>query len=162
MSEKLSSALEREHREIDRAIEAFVANTADPVPLQCAIDALRRHIYLEEAFLFPPLREGGLSMPIFVMVREHGDLWDAMDGLEELLAQGASGDGTAKACRSLLEQLDQHNTKEEPVIYPQADHNLSDEATTQLQSFIESGRMPDGWVCERAAGAPSRTSLFGH
>jgi iron-sulfur cluster repair protein YtfE (RIC family) len=162
MSEKLSSALEREHREIDRAIEAFVANAADPLPLQCAMDALRRHIYLEEEFLFPPLREAGLSMPIFVMVREHGELWDVMDGLDGLLSRPSATDTTAKACQALLEQLDQHNSKEEPVIYPQADQALSEAATEQLQAFIATGRMPEGWVCERAGGAPSAVGLFGH
>lgn len=46
--------------------------------------------------------------------------------------------------------LDAHNSKEEPIIYPQADAVLAPEAGALLGAFIESGRMPDGWRCERA------------
>jgi hypothetical protein len=44
----LATALEREHREIDAGIEAFLASLADgqprPEPLVRAMQALRRHI----------------------------------------------------------------------------------------------------------------------
>ncbi|HET7045217.1 MAG TPA: hemerythrin domain-containing protein, partial [Gaiellaceae bacterium] len=56
----LAAALEREHREIDAGIEAFDVESAENggrvESLTGAISALRRHIYLEEAFLFPALR----------------------------------------------------------------------------------------------------------
>ena len=62
--ELLAVALEREHIEIDDALTAFAAGPVtkerDLEPLSGAIGALRRHIYLEEEFLFPPLRETGL------------------------------------------------------------------------------------------------------
>lgn len=47
---------------------------------------LRRYIYLEEAFVFPPIRKAGMIMPIFVMTREHGELWRTTDFLADLLA----------------------------------------------------------------------------
>ena len=57
----LGAALEREHREIDQAIESYISgSTAGENPAEpsvVAIRALRRHIYLEEAFLFPALRD---------------------------------------------------------------------------------------------------------
>ena len=84
----LGGALEREHRQIDGGIEAYLAGldgTADPEPLRAALDGLRRHIYLEEEFLFPPLRSAGLMGPIFVMLREHGQLWTSMDSVDQLL-----------------------------------------------------------------------------
>ena len=150
--ETLSAALEREHREIDTGVEEFLDDTSDAAPLVRAMQALRRHIYLEEAFLFPPLREGGLSMPIFVMQREHGELWDTMDELEELLEDEAGPAATADLSRHLLEQLDRHNSKEEPVIYPHADAALPAETAEQLRAFLDSGWLPDGWVCAHAAG----------
>jgi regulator of cell morphogenesis and NO signaling len=62
----LGTALEHEHREIDAGIDAFRAAAADGESetepdgavssLQRAIDALRRHIYLEEEFLFPAMQ----------------------------------------------------------------------------------------------------------
>lgn len=148
----LSQALEREHREIDGGIEEYVASGAsgDPVPLLRAMEGLRRHIYLEEEFIFPPLRDAGMTMPVFVMLREHGELWDAMDGLERLLASDASPRDHQETCRGLLAMLDNHNSKEEPVIYPQADAVLAPEASARLHAFIESGRMPEGWRCEQA------------
>lgn len=151
----LSQALEREHREIDGGIEEYSAalgrGDADPAPLRRAMEGLRRHIYLEEEFLFPPLKDAGMVMPIFVMTREHGELWDAMDALDALLADGTASGTIQKACRELLAKLDNHNSKEEPIIYPQADAVLGPEAAAQLHAFLDSGRMPDGWRCEKAS-----------
>ncbi len=151
----LAQALEREHREIDGGIEEYTkalsTGDGDPAPLQRAMHGLRRHIYLEEEFLFPPLKEAGMTMPIFVMVREHGELWDAMDALDALLAGDTASDVLQNACRELLAKLDSHNSKEEPIIYPQADAQLAQDATERLHAFLHEGRMPDGWRCEKAA-----------
>ena len=153
-NETLGSALEREHREIDGGIEAF---TSSPVggeiqtePLTRAMMGLRRHIYLEEEFLFPPLREAGLVAPIFVMLREHGEMWRTLDALDTELAGGTSSAAVLDMCRELAAQLDAHNSKEEPIIYPQADGVLTDSASAELTAFLGSGRMPAGWVCQRA------------
>lgn len=76
--ETLASVLEREHREIDEGIVAYESRLAagvdEPALLHRAMDALRRHIYLEEEFLFPPLRAVGMVAPVFVMLREHGEI----------------------------------------------------------------------------------------
>jgi regulator of cell morphogenesis and NO signaling len=150
----LGSALEREHREIDGGIEKFAAGLEaggmDTEPLLQAMAGLRRHIYLEEEFLFPPLRANGMMMPIFVMLREHGELWNTMDAVDALLADSTDADAMLKACRGLLAQLDAHNSKEEPIIYTQADTVLSQVAGAKLSSFLEAGQMPDGWVCAKA------------
>lgn len=153
-SETLSAALEREHREIDGGIEeyadALAGGTSDPAPLLRAMAGLRRHIYLEEEFVFPPLKDAGMTMPVFVMLREHGELWDAMAGLDDLLAGETDADALGQACQDLLARLDTHNSKEEPIIYPQADAVLSAEATARLHDFLAEGKTPDGWQCQRA------------
>ena len=153
----LSAALEREHRDIDGGIEEYSTGLGhgdtNPEPLLRAIRGLRRHIYLEEEFLFPPLRVT-LMMPIFVMLREHGELWNAMDALEALLASEADTETLHNACRELLATLDGHNSKEEPIIYPQADVALNAEASEKLHEFLLNGTMPEGWVCEKAASIP--------
>lgn len=159
----LSGALIREHRNIDAGIETFIANlehgTVDPEPLLSAFEALRRHIYLEEAFLFPPIRQAGVLMPVLVMVREHGSLWQLMNTITALLEDHDSArsvdsqiadDDVASTCRVLLAQLEQHNSKEEPIIYPHADKDLSAEATTTLAEFLRTGSTPQGWICEAA------------
>lgn len=121
----LSVALEREHREIDGGLGAFTrgatTGTPDDASLLRALAALRRHIYLEEAFLFPPLRDVGAAPADLV-----------------------------STCTGLLDLLDRHNSTEEPIIYPQADATLDAEATASLQGFIASGTLPEGRVCARA------------
>ncbi len=94
-SPSLSAELTREHREIDAALQAFIekldCGSVQTESLTGTLEALRRHIYLEEVFLFPPLRDAGVVMPIFVMMREHGQLWQTMDALTDLLADGHDG-----------------------------------------------------------------------
>lgn len=159
-TEILSAALEREHHEIDAGIQMFIGQAAEGIrqtePLLDALEALRRHIYLEEVFLFPPLREAGLVMPIFVMLREHGTLWQTTQTLTELVEIGADSERLLGVCRDLLAQLAQHNLKEEPVIYPRADIDLPAQTRAELTRFMETGQTPDGWVCQQAG--LSRTS----
>lgn len=148
----LADLLTREHRDIDGGIERFVAGldrgAVDPDPLLSAFAALRRHIYLEELFLFPPIRRAGLAMPVMVMLREHGTLWRLMDSVAALLAADSSAAELQLGCRELLAELDRHNSKEEPIIYPHADSDLTGAATAELAEFLRTGSMPDGWVCE--------------
>lgn len=154
--ETLVAALEREHNEIDEGIAEFIAGLdageTRAEPLAKALDALKRHIYLEEAFLFPPMRHGGLVAPLFVMVREHGQMWRLMDTLLEQVAAGARVALLKDLCEQITGSLEAHNFKEERVIYPQADDRLSPEAVAELQQFIATGSMPKGWVSEGVTG----------
>ena len=155
MTEGLAAALTREHHEIDAVLEDFVAalerGEVRRDSLLTAFEALRRHIYLEEVFVFPPIREAGLLMPVLVMLREHGDLWRTMDTLTELLDRAGDDDTLREACRGLLARLEQHNAKEEPIIYPHSETDLSEDATAELARFLQDGRMPEGWTCQEAS-----------
>lgn len=146
----LAAALEREHREIDDGLELFSAGDEGTEQRRQALDrairALRRHIYLEEEFLFPPLRDAGLAAPVFVMLREHAQIWATLDALEQEVRQGGSG---LHRCHQLVVQLQHHNLKEERVLYPQADVVLAAPAAERLRTFIETGELPPGWVCQR-------------
>jgi iron-sulfur cluster repair protein YtfE (RIC family) len=148
MTDSLAAALEREHHEIDEGIAAFSAEPGDRRPLTRAIRALRRHIYLEEEFLFPQLYQAqpGLAAPVFVMLREHGQIWALMDSLALL---GADADGLA-VTRQLTSHLLHHNRKEEKVLYPLADETLPAAEAERLRTFIDAGELPDGWVCFKA------------
>src|SRR5690625_1400106 len=160
----LAQALTKEHHEIDSGIEEFAAGLErdEPIgtlapPLRKAMTALRRHIYLEEVFAFPPIREGGLTMPIMVMEREHGVLWRQMDALDDALAgfdeaAAHSSDRAALigACEEMLAVLESHNSKDEPIVYPDVDTELPAEQAAELRSLIATGAMPAGWVCARA------------
>jgi regulator of cell morphogenesis and NO signaling len=150
----LSVVLQREHHEIDSAVAAFIekldGRCVQPEPLSAALEALRRHIYLEETILFPPIREAGMIMRIFVMMREHGELWRTMDALTDLIVDRADSTQLRDTCHRLLGQLEQHNSKEEPIIYPHADSDLPAQVSAELARFIEAGRIQDGWICHRA------------
>jgi hypothetical protein len=147
-TESLAAALEREHHEIDEGIAAFTASPGDPQPLGRAIRALRRHIYLEEEFLFPLLRqaEPGLAAPVFVMLREHAQIWATLDALER---EPTPGTGLV-LCRQLTIRLLHHNLKEERVLYPRADDVLPPATASRLRAFLGSGELPRGWVCVKA------------
>jgi hemerythrin-like domain-containing protein len=152
----LAALLTREHHDIDGGIERYLenqrsANATDATPLLDAMAALRRHIYLEEQFVFPALASGALMIPIQVMLREHGAIWRAMDGLAERLTSDADPARLKGDCLELLGLLESHNAKEEPVIYPRAQPALDPEEQRELEEFMASGRMPDGWVCRTAA-----------
>lgn len=158
----LAAALTAEHESIDAGIEAFVAQadsgrvTDWAAPLQDAMVALRRHIYLEEEVAFPRLRRGPLMMPIMVMLREHGEIWRAMDELDVRLAAPGSDEEPLRSelvagCNAMLQLLEEHNAKEEPIIYPHLDADMDWVAQAHLRDLLEDGTLPDGWVCERAA-----------
>lgn len=158
--ESLAEALEREHQEIDAGIAAFTSAPWDRQPLRRAIGALRRHIYLEEEFLFPLLHEAepGLAAPIFVMLRDHAQIWGTLDSLEHAADTG-SGTGLTPPKR-LTVQLLHHNLKEEKILYPRADDLLSPAAADRLRAFLASGELPGGWICMMKArhlpGNPAR------
>ncbi|MGV0834775.1 hemerythrin domain-containing protein [Mycolicibacterium thermoresistibile] len=153
MAETLSTLLEREHRQIDAGIEEFIHGPphaeSSAHDAMRALDTLRRHIYLEEEFLFPPLRDSGFIPPVLVMLREHGEIWRLMDAVQALLCAG-DRDGARNRCIELLAHLATHNGKEEPIIYPRGDAVLPPETNTELRRFIDSGVLPPGWVCAHA------------
>jgi len=153
VTQALAKALTKEHTDIDAGIEAFLAGRAGGSPttdgMLAAIAAQRRHIYLEEAILFPPLRQAGMFAPVMVMLAEHGSMWHVMDELEPLLRAGTADARVAELCQQLVDLLASHNPKEEQILYAQADTALTWPASAQLTEFLASGEMPDGWVCER-------------
>lgn len=147
-------ALEREHREVDEGIEAFTdgppAIQRDRKTLIRAIHALRRHIYLEEVFLFPPLRTARLVAPVLVMLREYGQMWQTLDSLERELDAGDAGGTVLTLCRPLAVQFLHHNMKEERILYLRADDVLTSAEAGRLRAFLDSGELPEGWVCAKA------------
>ncbi|CBT75208.1 hemerythrin domain-containing protein [Glutamicibacter arilaitensis] len=152
---RLAQAFTREHHQIDEGIENYIANAgADPharaQSLLSGIDALRRHIYLEEAIVFPHLPQDTLMMPLMVMHREHGELWRRMNALEASLRATTAPEQLETSCQELLSVLEQHNSKEEPIIYPYMDTALSPEEQSHLESLLDGGGLPEGWVCKAA------------
>lgn len=152
-NESLAAALEREHREIDEGIERFADDPSSALAaksLAAAVAALRRHIYLEEEFVFPALSGGGLVAPIFVMLREHAQIWQTLEAMEGAVSGRDDSQDVSHLCRQLLVQLQHHNMKEERILYPEAERALPSEAASRLEEFLEAGTLPDGWLCMKA------------
>lgn len=151
MAETLAEALEHEHREIDAGLARFAANPQEQAgEYTRAAEGLRRHIYLEEEFLFPALSGLGLVAPIFVMLREHGQMWGTLDALGLEVRADPTAPAVKELMRDLEVQLQHHNMKEERIIYPAADQLLTTAVASRLHEFLASGRLPDGWVCVKA------------
>lgn len=92
------------------------------------IDAMNRHFTLEEETLFPALARVFLiaENPIEVMCSEHAQMRQLFEDL-----QMAIGARDKTSCLGILETLhflvQQHNYKEEGVLYPMADGALPEQ-----------------------------------
>jgi regulator of cell morphogenesis and NO signaling len=151
----LREVLERDHREVDSAIEGYADGSASGTvarrAVQRAVVELRRHIYVEEELLLPALREAGMTGPILVMLREHGQMWPLLDALDQELHDGAADAVLEATCGQLLALLQRHNPKEEQILYPQVDGVLGPNATIAVRELLDAGQMPAGWLCQHLA-----------
>ncbi len=91
-------------------------------------NTLEHHFEMEEGVLFPAidLRTGMSAGPTAVMRSEHaqmrGILMEMADAVEREDQEDYLG-----GSETMLIIMQQHNTKEEHILYPQADHVLSAE-----------------------------------
>ncbi len=96
-------------------------------------DGMLRHFAAEESLLFPAFEERtGMYMgPTQVMRGEHVQLRQLIASAEEALragdAEAYSGDA-----ETLLIMMQQHNMKEENVLYPMCDQHLGDRGAVLL------------------------------
>lgn len=101
--------------------------------------ALIGHFDMEEQVLFPELVaiSPWASGPTGMMTMEHGQ----MRALVEELNEAVDGQD-ADACLGILETLhlviQQHNSKEEGILYPMAEESLGDQ-TTKILNRLQAG-----------------------
>ncbi|GAB4323495.1 MAG: hemerythrin domain-containing protein [Dehalococcoidia bacterium] len=152
---RISSVLEHDHRQIDAGFSRFHDGLASGEwrfdAFASASNALRRHIYLEEAILFPPLRRAGMVAPVRVMVREHGEIWEALDAVGRAIETGGDPAGAFGLSTMLQTILEAHNFKEEQALYPTADQVLGDDVARQVQRALAEADVPPGWRPEALA-----------
>lgn len=92
---------------------------------------LRRHIRIEEQRLFPLFLEaGGPEPPTQVMALEHREIENKLQLLED---EPESVDATLAALQTMLEQ---HNFKEEGVLYPMLDKLLRERRTELVEAVF--------------------------
>ncbi|HEX5802675.1 MAG TPA: hemerythrin domain-containing protein [Azospira sp.] len=99
-----------------------------------------QHFGVEESLLFPAFEQKtGMYMgPTQVMRGEHVQMRELMQAAGDALA-AKDADAYAGNAETLLIMMQQHNMKEENILYPMCDQHLADEAATllpQLQAEI--------------------------
>lgn len=141
-----SELLTLQHRQIDRGIKEIIDGGSRLAELGEALLLLREHIFAEETLLFPPLAKAGLTMPVFVMKREHGQMWPLLESLSAACADTVVAESVRGNCDQLFRLLQMHNTKEEQIVYAAVDQLCDD----PLIEAIENARAPDGWTCAMA------------
>ncbi len=120
-----------DHDDIDRLLEEFrAANRGEqPAPLAMYREfktRLERHIGWEEDILFPLFeRLSGLvdNGPTAVMRSEHRTIRTLLDSIDATLQKGETGIDADES--ALLEALAVHNLKEETILYPLIDRQVS-------------------------------------
>lgn len=146
-----SQVLAAQHRRIDTGVQGIVDGTGETAALVDSLALLRLHLYAEETVLFPPLVKSGLTMPVFVMKREHGEMWPMLQTLTAACADGQPVETMRDTCRRLFQLLRVHNPKEEMIVYTAADKLAAQPAGASLAKSLDAARVPDGWVCEMAS-----------
>lgn len=96
--------------------------------------ALLAHFATEEKTLFPAFEaKTGMSMgPTEVMRMEHAQMRSMLDDAVDALKSGNIEDYLGQA-ETLLIMMQQHNMKEENMLYPMCDQHLSAESPALLQ-----------------------------
>ncbi len=103
-------------------------------------DDVLHHFGAEESLLFPAFEQKtGMHMgPTQVMRSEHVQMRELMQAAGEALA-AKDADTYSGNAETLLIMMQQHNMKEENILYPMCDQHLADEAgelLPQLQAEL--------------------------
>ncbi len=97
-----------------------------------------QHFDAEDTLLFPAFEDksGQRMGPTQVMRGEHVQMRQLMDAASAALAE-KDGDDYAGFAETLLIMMQQHNLKEENVLYPMCDQFLNDPASAVLAQLQE-------------------------
>lgn len=101
-------------------------------------NAFRRHLDREEEVLFPALEErmGGPVGPTMVMRSEHQQMRALVEEMT-LAIQDQDQNAFLSAAETLMIMIQQHNMKEEQVLYPLCDEALGEEGSELLGKIQE-------------------------
>jgi len=97
------------------------------------VTSLDEHLRMEEEVLFPAFEEasGMTGGPTQMMRFEHTQMRELATAIQEAAAS-KDREAYLSASETLLVMMQQHNIKEEQVLYPMADAHLSDEVDSLI------------------------------
>jgi len=97
------------------------------------VAAMEHHITMEEEVLFPAFEQktGMTSGPTMIMREEHKQMRNLFLQLQWAL-DGKEGDEFLDTTETLLVLMQQHNMKEEGILYPMCDQHLGQETDAVL------------------------------
>ncbi len=100
--------------------------------------AMRQHFAVEEALLFPAfeMKTGVIEGPTQTMRAEHMQIGQLMLAAQNALV-ARDADEYAGTAETLLIMMQQHNMKEENVLYPMCDRHLKDQIETLIPRLQE-------------------------
>lgn len=122
--------------EFARAEEAALANNwneAEPA-FNKFRDDMARHFRMEEEVLFPALKAAGPAGPVHVMMMEHAQIKELLKQMGEAVTQ-KNAQSYSGLSETLLIVMQQHNHKEENILYGMADDVLSNDRDALLESM---------------------------
>jgi len=133
MSHSLVTQFQAEHRHCNALFlyAERLAAAAQWGEAQLTLDdfgrALEAHLAAEEEMLFTTLEAwyGGPVLPAQAMRREHAEMRSLLRDLEEA-ARAGDADEFAGLADTLLTLMQQHDAKEERVLYPMAERMLAE------------------------------------
>jgi len=98
------------------------------------LSAMNHHFAMEEDVLFPAFEErsGNASGPPRIMRMEHDQMRELFDTLRQALA-AHDAEAYAGASETLLVLMQQHNLKEEQMLYRMCDHMLAQESAELIE-----------------------------
>lgn len=98
--------------------------------------AMKRHFTIEEEVLFPVFvtKTGMDNGPTVVMISEHRQMDKVFDDMLQALAAQDS-DGYLGLSETLLMLMQQHNMKEEQMLYRMMDQQLAEETPALLKQI---------------------------
>lgn len=135
----ITTMMTEDHRACDAAFVELesVLGSRDPSRAGAALAAFRaatlRHFRMEEDVLFPAFEDatGSEHGPSAVMRMEHEQMRALLAQLDAAVAAGDSRRGLS-LCDSFMVLLQQHNMKEEQILYP-----MADQAVAAIPALIE-------------------------
>ncbi len=140
----VTAALQHHHRHCDSLFAEAERTAAQGEWESCAAafgefaTQLEQHFRTEEEILFPAFEAatGMMQGPTQVMRMEHAQMRSLLERLQGTLAT-RDADGFGGDAETLLILMQQHNMKEESILYPRCDSTLDDATGQAIAAAVE-------------------------